>query len=121
MSTIVGVSREIKIEEYRVLLGGVTGVPPANVVIIGSGTVDTNADRISVGLGAIEEAIVDADLIVGAVLLPGCAQAQRVIGRSMPGKLKPGSVLVDVAVDQGAASRLRSRRPMRIPPIGLTE
>jgi len=116
-----------------VLLGGVTGVPPAKVVIIGGGTVGINAAKMAVGLrarvvvvdknadrlvylddvfggrietllsteSAIEEAITDADLVVGAVLLPGGAQAPHLVTRSMLTSMKPGSVLVDVAIDQG--------------------
>ena len=116
-----------------VLLGGVTGVPPAKVVVIGGGTVGTNAAKVAVGIGArtvvmdksaerltylddifggrietvlsteaaIEEEIEHADLVVGAVLLPGGAQAPHLIKRSMLKNMLPGSVLVDVAIDQG--------------------
>jgi alanine dehydrogenase len=116
-----------------VLLGGVTGVPPAKVVIIGGGTVGTNAAKCAVGAGArtvvldmyaprltyldeifggrietvlsneavIEDEIADADLVVGAVLLPHGAQAPHLVKRSMLKKMKPGSVMVDVAIDQG--------------------
>ncbi len=116
-----------------VLLGGVTGVPPAKVVVIGGGTVGVNAAKMAVGLrartvivdkdaarlaylddifggraetllsneAAIEEAIADADLIVGAVLLPGGAQAPHLVKRRMLKNMRPGSVLVDVAIDQG--------------------
>jgi alanine dehydrogenase len=116
-----------------VLLGGVTGVPPAKVVVIGGGTVGTNAAKVAVGIGArtvvmdvsasrlcyldeifgghietvlsseaaIEAEIADADLVVGAVLLPGGAQAPHLIKRSMLKHMRPGSVLVDVAIDQG--------------------
>ena len=116
-----------------VLLGGVTGVPPAKVVIIGGGTVGTNAAKVAVGIGArtvvmdksaerltylddvfggrvetvlsteaaIEEEIEHADLVVGAVLLPGGAQAPHLIKRSMLSNMLPGSVIVDVAIDQG--------------------
>jgi alanine dehydrogenase len=116
-----------------VLLGGVTGVPPAKVVIIGGGTVGTNAAKVSVGMGArtvvldawaprltylddvfggrietvlsneavIEEEIADADIVVGAVLLPHGAQAPHLVKRSMLKHMKSGSVLVDVAIDQG--------------------
>ena len=116
-----------------VLLGGVTGVPPAKVVIIGGGTVGVNAAKMSEGLRArtivldtraerlaqiddifggrietvlsnrstIEEEITDADLVVGAVLLPGGAQAPHLVTRAMLGNMRPGSVLVDVAIDQG--------------------
>jgi alanine dehydrogenase len=116
-----------------VLIGGVTGVPPAKVVIIGGGTVGTNAAKIAVGMGArtvvmdsyaprltylddvfggrietvlsteaaIEQEIVDADLVVGAVLLPGGAQAPHLIKKRMLKTMMPGSVIVDVAIDQG--------------------
>ncbi len=116
-----------------VLLGGVPGVPPAKVVIIGGGTVGTHAAKMAVGLGArtvvidksadrlvylddifgqsietmlsteaaIEDEIHDADLVVGGVLLPGGAQAPHLIKRAMLKKMNPGSVLVDVAIDQG--------------------
>jgi len=116
-----------------VLLGGVTGVPPAKVVIIGGGTVGTNAAKVAVGMGArtvvldawaprltylddvfggrietvlsneavIEQEIADADIVVGAVLLPHGAQAPHLVKRSQLKHMKPGSVLVDVAIDQG--------------------
>jgi len=116
-----------------VLLGGVTGVPKAKVVIIGGGTVGTNAAKIAVGMGArtvvidsyaprltylddvfggaletvlstsaaIEEEIRDADIVVGAVLLPGGAQAPHLVKKAYLKEMQPGSVLVDVAIDQG--------------------
>ncbi len=116
-----------------VLLGGVTGVPPAKVVVIGGGTVGVNAAKIAVGMrarvvildkiaerlnylddifggrvetvlsneAAIEEEIRDADLVVGAVLLPGGAQAPHLVKRAQLKTMRPGSVLVDVAIDQG--------------------
>jgi alanine dehydrogenase len=116
-----------------VLLGGVTGVPQAKVVIIGGGTVGTNAAKVAVGIGArtvvidksaerltylddifgghietvlssesaIEAEIADADLVVGAVLLPGGAQAPHLIKKAMLKHMMPGAVLVDVAIDQG--------------------
>jgi alanine dehydrogenase len=116
-----------------VLLGGVTGVPPAKVAVIGGGTVGVNAAKMAVGLGArvvvldksavrlaylddifggrvetvlsnesaIEEEIEHADLVIGAVLLPGGAQAPHLVKRSMLKHMFPGSVLVDVAIDQG--------------------
>jgi len=116
-----------------VLLGGVTGVPPAKVVVIGGGTVGVNAAKIAVGMRArvvildkdasrlaylddifggrvetvlsteatIEEEIGDADLVVGAVLLPGGAQAPHLVKREQLSSMRPGSVLVDVAIDQG--------------------
>jgi len=114
------------------LLGGVPGVPPANVVIIGGGTVGTNAAKMAVGLGArvtildldadrlrylddiffgqvetlmsnpfnIQESVSKADLLIGAVLIPG-AEAPKLITRKMISRMKSGAVIVDVAVDQG--------------------
>jgi len=116
-----------------VLLGGVTGVPPAKVVVIGGGTVGTNAAKVAVGMGArtvvmdnsaprltylddvfggrletvlsnetaIEKEISDADIVIGAVLLPGGAQAPHLVKKSMLKNMKQGSVMVDVAIDQG--------------------
>jgi alanine dehydrogenase len=114
------------------LLGGVPGVPPAKVVVLGGGIVGYNAALIAVGMQAdvwvldksvermrdlemmldgritlamsnrleIELAAADADLIIGAVLIPG-ARAPKLITRDMLAGLKPGAVLVDVAIDQG--------------------
>jgi alanine dehydrogenase len=116
-----------------VLLGGVTGVPGAKVVVIGGGTVGTNAAKIAAGMGAltvvmdkyaprlaylddifggrietvlstesaIEQEIVDADIVVGSVLLPGGAQAPHLVKRGLLKDMQAGSVLVDVAIDQG--------------------
>ena len=115
-----------------VLLGGVPGVKPAKVLILGAGIVGANAAKIAAGMGAdvtivdinlqrlrylddvmpknvhtmvsneynIREMIKDHDLIVGAVLIPG-AKAPRLITREMLKIMRPGTVLVDVAVDQG--------------------
>lgn len=115
-----------------VLLGGVPGVKPGKVLILGGGTVGTNAAKISVGMGAnvtifdinlkrlrylddlfggrattlvptrhnIEEEIRNTNLLIGAVLLPG-AKAPHLITRDMLPKMMKGSVIVDVAVDQG--------------------
>ncbi len=115
-----------------VLLSGVPGTPKANVVILGGGTVGTNACKIAVGMGAnvtimdislprlaylddlfgariqtlvstdanIEHALKDADLVIGAVLIPGKA-APHLVKREYLKEMKPGSVIVDVAVDQG--------------------
>lgn len=114
------------------LLGGVPGVEPAKVVILGAGTVGSAATRIAVGMGAqvtvinldierlrylddlyqgrivtrastqaaIEECVAMADLLIGAVLVPG-ARAPKLVSRTLVGKMKPHSVIVDVAVDQG--------------------
>ncbi len=118
-----------------VLLGGVPGVAPGKVVILGGGSVGTQAARVALGLGAdvtiidvnlnrlreldalygpalktlystpvvIEEAISQADLVVGAVLVPG-KLAPRLITKAMVKKMMPGSVIVDVAIDQGGCS-----------------
>jgi alanine dehydrogenase len=116
-----------------VLLGGVTGVPPGKVVVIGGGTVGVNAAKMAVGLGArvvildkvadrlaylddifggrvetvmsnesaVAEELEHADLVIGAVLLPGGAQAPHLVRRYMLKTMRPGSVVVDVAIDQG--------------------
>jgi alanine dehydrogenase len=115
-----------------ILLGGVPGVAPANVVIIGGGVVGHNAAKIACGLGAhvtiidrnlnrlrelddiynggvvtlasnvhtIRESLRLADLVIGAVLIPG-ASAPKLVRRDMIKLMKPGSVMVDVAIDQG--------------------
>ncbi len=115
-----------------VLLGGVPGVPPGRVAIIGGGVVGYNATQMAVGLGAdvtvldrsldrlayldslfgnrirtilstaaaIEEYALEADLVVGAVLVPGGA-APKLVRRSQLARMRPGSVLVDVSIDQG--------------------
>ncbi len=115
-----------------VLLGGVPGVAPASVVILGGGTVGINAAKIALGMGAqvtildvnhrrlqylddvfggrlvtltsteanIKKSIQHADLLIGAVLIPG-AKAPKLVTREMLSLMKEGSVIVDVAVDQG--------------------
>ena len=115
-----------------VLLGGVAGVAPGNVLVIGAGIVGINAAMVAIGMQAhvsvldtnldrlrelelvlggrvellystqlaIEELLPTADLVVGAVLLPG-ARAPRLVSRAALGLMRPGSVVVDVAVDQG--------------------
>jgi alanine dehydrogenase len=115
-----------------VLLAGVPGVPPADVVIIGGGVVGTNAAKIAAGMGAdvtiletspdrmrelddiffgrvktiasnahtLEEGCRRADLLIGAVLIPGAA-APKLVSRRMISQMKKGAVVVDVAVDQG--------------------
>jgi len=115
-----------------VLLGGVPGVPPAEVMIIGGGVVGMNAAKMALGLGArvtildrsvskmqyiddvfagqvatlmsnpiaIARAVARADLLIGAVLIPGAA-APKLVSRAMVSAMKKGSVIVDVAVDQG--------------------
>ncbi len=115
-----------------ILLGGVPGVKPAEVLVLGGGIVGTQAAKMAAGLGAhvtmmdislprlrqlddimdanvdtvysneynIREAIKTADLIIGAVLIPG-AKAPHLITRDMLKEMRPGTVMVDVAVDQG--------------------
>jgi alanine dehydrogenase len=115
-----------------ILLGGVPGVPPAKVVVLGGGVSGTNAARMAVGLeasvtiidkslprlkeldlqfgprattlfattAAIEQAVLAADLVIGAVLVPGAA-APKLVTRAMVRRMRPGSVLVDIAIDQG--------------------
>ena len=115
-----------------ILLGGIPGVAPSNVVVIGGGVVGHNAAKIACGLGAnvtiidrnlnrlrelddiyfnsirtlasntytIREAVRQADLVVGAVLIPG-ASAPKLVRREMISRMKQGSVVVDVAIDQG--------------------
>lgn len=115
-----------------ILLGGVPGVKPAKVLVLGGGVVGTNAAKIAAGMGAdvtimdvnltrlrylddvmpknvhtmvsneysIRELVKDHDLIIGGVLIPG-AKAPKLITRDMLKTMRPGTVLVDVAVDQG--------------------
>lgn len=117
---------------YGVLLGGVAGVPPAKVLIIGGGIVGTEAAKMAAGLGAdttimdvnlkrlrylddimpanvktmmsndynIREMVKTHDVIIGAVLIPG-AKAPKLVTRDMLPTMRPGTVMVDVAVDQG--------------------
>jgi len=117
------------------LLGGVPGVAPGRVVIIGGGIVGYNAAVIALGLGAnvtilersidrmrhleeilsgrvslvmssslqIEESVKDADVVIGAVLIPG-ARAPKLVTREMVAEMKDGSVLADVAIDQGGSA-----------------
>jgi alanine dehydrogenase len=115
-----------------ILLGGVPGVHPGKVVVLGGGVAGTNAARMAMGLEAyvtvvdksldrlkqldeqfgsklytayatvdtIERLVIDADLVIGAVLVPGAA-APRLVTRPMLKKMRPGSVLVDISIDQG--------------------
>ncbi|QEV98964.1 alanine dehydrogenase [Microbacterium caowuchunii] len=115
-----------------VLLGGVPGVPPAKVTVIGGGMAGSNAVAQAVGLGAdvtvldlsiprlrelddlyrgairtvtssayaIERSVLEADLVIGAVLVPG-AKAPKLVSHDLVLRMKPGSVLVDIAIDQG--------------------
>ncbi|MEV4093313.1 alanine dehydrogenase [Streptosporangium saharense] len=115
-----------------VLPGGVPGVAPAKVVVIGGGVSGLNAAQIAVGMGAdvtvldlnidrlrfidavyqgrlktlvstsyaIEKEVLEADLVIGAVLIPG-AKAPTLVSNELVSRMKPGSVLVDIAIDQG--------------------
>ncbi len=115
-----------------ILLGGVPGVAPANVVVIGGGVVGTNAARMAMGLeanvtvldrslmrlkeldfefgsklntiystkAALDEYIINADLVIGAVLIPGAA-APKLVRKEHLSQMREGSVIVDVAIDQG--------------------
>ncbi|TLP96968.1 alanine dehydrogenase [Nesterenkonia salmonea] len=115
-----------------VLLGGVPGVPPAKVTVLGAGIAGTNAAAMAVGMGAevsildinvdrlrqldaqyagrlktiasnaleVERAVHESDLVIGSVLIPG-AKAPKLVTEAMVRSMRPGSVLVDIAVDQG--------------------
>jgi alanine dehydrogenase len=123
-----------------ILLGGVPGVPPARIAILGAGVVGSNAAQIAIGTGAqvvvidrnieslrrldrllgarvvtlysnrdnIERAVLSADLVIGGVLIPGAA-APRLVTREMVSAMKPGSVIVDVSIDQGGC--IETSRP----------
>jgi alanine dehydrogenase len=115
-----------------VLMGGVPGVDPADVVVIGGGTAGYNAARVAHGMGAtvtvldinidklrrldaefaggvrtrystaygLEDAVTAGDLVIGAVLVPG-GQTPKLVANSLVAQMKPGAVLVDIAIDQG--------------------
>ena len=133
MSVQVGAASLQKANGGRgVLLGGVPGVPPAKVVVLGGGVSGTSAAEMAVGLradvtvvdsslrklrsldaifggrlktcastaDAIEALVKEADLVIGAVLVAGAA-APRIVTREMVRKMKPGSVIVDISIDQG--------------------
>jgi alanine dehydrogenase len=133
-----------------VLLGGVPGVLPGRVVVVGAGTSGVNAVRMAKGLGAdvtildidverlrfLDVAIDDlhtlysseanlnhlmpeTDLLIGAVLLPG-AKAPKLITRAMLRKMKPGSVLVDISIDQGGCAET-SRPTTHLQPTYIEE
>jgi alanine dehydrogenase len=125
-------SLEIKNGGRGMLLGGVPGVVPAKVVVLGGGVVGTNSVRVAMGMGAnvvvidkslerlyhldlqfgskintvfsttdaIEEHVLTADLVIGAVLIPG-ASAPRLVTKKMLSRMQPGSVILDVSIDQG--------------------
>jgi alanine dehydrogenase len=115
-----------------ILLGGVPGVPPAKITILGAGVSGTSAARMAVGSGArvyaldrsvevlryverdfgarvvtvyssrdaLEQHVLSADLVIGAVLVPGAA-APKLVSREMVKNMKPGAAVVDIAIDQG--------------------
>jgi alanine dehydrogenase len=115
-----------------VLPGGIPGVHPARVVVIGGGVAGLNAARVALGLGSdveildtnvdrlrqidndfggrirtvtstrlsVEESVLQADMVIGAVLVPG-AKAPKLVSNELVARMKPGSVLVDIAIDQG--------------------
>jgi alanine dehydrogenase len=123
-----------------ILLGGVPGVPPARIAILGGGVVGFNAAQMAIGTGAqvvvidrnvdvlrrldrllgsrvitvysnrdnIERQVLSADLVVGAVLIPGAA-APKLVERELVRRMKPGSVVVDVSIDQGGC--IETSRP----------
>ncbi|SJZ63136.1 L-alanine dehydrogenase [Marinactinospora thermotolerans DSM 45154] len=114
------------------LMGGVPGVPPSRVTVLGAGVSGMSATRIAVGMGAdvtlldldidklrradalyrgrvrtvtsnayeLERAVVESDLVIGAVLVPG-AKAPKLVGNDLVARMRPGAVLVDIAIDQG--------------------
>ncbi len=133
-----------------VLLGGVPGVLPGRVVILGGGTSGVNALRMAKGLGAdvtildvdverlrfldiaienlhtlysneanLDELMPDCDLLIGAVLLPG-AKAPKLITRAILRKMKPGSVMVDISIDQGGCAET-SRPTTHLDPVYVEE
>ncbi len=115
-----------------ILLGGVAGVAPAKVTVLGGGAAGANAARVAAGMGAevvvidknsrrlheldwqfsgsiktifatqeaIEKYVIDADVVIGAVLVAGAA-TPKLVSKQMVSKMRPGSVLVDIAIDQG--------------------
>jgi alanine dehydrogenase len=133
-----------------VLLGGVPGVLPGRVIVVGGGTSGVNAARMAAGLGAdvtildvdlerlryldlsiisantlysseanLLEMMPECDLLIGAVLLPG-AKAPKLITRQMLRKMKPGSVLVDISIDQGGCAET-SRPTTHLDPVYVEE
>lgn len=133
MAVTIGAYLLTSINQGRgIVMGGVPGVEPAEVVIIGGGTVGTNAAKVAVGMGArvtildvnparlaylddifggrvttlmsnsfnIAESVKKADLLIGAVLIPG-ARAPKLVTEEMVKTMKKGAVIVDVAIDQG--------------------
>src|SRR5919206_1941089 len=133
-----------------VLLGGVPGVLPGRVVVLGGGAAGVNAARMAQGLGAdvtilevdlermrflditlhtahtlysseahLHELMATTDLLIGAVLVPG-AKAPKLITRAMLQKMKPGSVVVDIAIDQGGCAET-SRPTTHLDPVYVEE
>src|SRR5438874_7186168 len=133
-----------------VLLGGVPGVLPGRVVVLGGGTAGVNAARMATGLGAdviilevdlermrflditmdnahtlysseahLHELMATTDLLIGAVLVPG-AKAPKLITHAMLRKMKPGSVIVDIAIDQGGCAET-SRPTTHLDPVYVEE
>ncbi len=133
LSVIVGANALLKPNGGPgLLVPGVPGTHPANVVVLGGGVAGTNAVSVAVGLGAdvtvldtnlnrlkeldevyagriktiasngfeVERAVLRADLVIGSVLIPG-AKAPKLVSNDLVSRMKPGSVLVDIAVDQG--------------------
>jgi alanine dehydrogenase len=134
-----------------ILLGGVPGVPPARVLVIGAGAAGASAVRVAAGMGAdvivmdinsealarlddyyegriktcasnplaLAEQVAAADLVIGATLTPG-KLAPKLISRAMLGRMRPGSVLVDISVDQGGIAQT-SRPTSHSDPIYVEE
>ncbi len=133
MSVFVGANALMRTKRGRgLLLGGVPGVPAANVVILGGGVSGTHAAEMAIGCranvtvfdrsmprleeldvqfagavdtvyatqAAIDAAVIQADLVIGAVLVPGVS-APKLVTRAILKEMKPGAVLVDIAIDQG--------------------
>lgn len=152
MSVIVGANHLSKVTGGAgILLGGVPGVAPARVVVIGGGTAGVNAARMARGLGAdvsilevdaekmrflditlgstiktifsneqnLIELLPHTDLLIGAVLLPG-ARAPRLVRRDMLKLMRPGSVFVDIAIDQGGCAET-SRPTSHLKPTFIEE
>jgi alanine dehydrogenase len=141
MATQIGAHYLEKLDGGKgILLGGVSGVPRANVTVIGGGIAGTNAAKIAVGMGAnvtiidlsaerlrqledifgrdvqtlmsnpynIASAVKEADLVVGSVLIPG-AKAPKLVTEEMIQSMSPGSVVVDIAIDQGGCFETSER------------
>ena len=151
MSTVMGAYYLAKhVGGSGVLLGGVPGVLPGSVVVVGGGTSGVNAARMATGLGAdvtildvdlerlryldlamdrthtlysseanLNELMPNCDLLIGAVLLRG-AKAPKLITRAMLRKMKPGSVLVDISIDQGGCAET-SRPTTHVDPVYVEE